>query len=94
MLLRTRAWTIADRPKPKISDQRICHVIPPATARACPMAWITLIDGSSNWPATGSLSGSLSSGRSSRPTDVHLASTSPWAPRLVADHWWANTGSR
>ena len=36
MLLRTRAWTIADRPKPKISDQRICHVIPPATGECMP----------------------------------------------------------
>ena len=32
--LRTSAWTIADKANPKTSDQRICQVMPPATARA------------------------------------------------------------
>ena len=32
------AWTTADRVKPRISDQVICHVIDPATARAWPIA--------------------------------------------------------
>ena len=41
--LRTRAWTIADRTNPKMSDQRICQVIPPAAANVCPMAWMNLI---------------------------------------------------
>ncbi len=36
--LRTSAWTIADRAKPKINDQRICQVMPPVTVRAWPMA--------------------------------------------------------
>ena len=34
----SRAWTTADRVKPRISDQVICQVIDPASARAWPSA--------------------------------------------------------
>src|ERR1017187_1132363 len=42
---RTTAWTIADRVKPRISDQVICQVIDPAVPRAWPSALRTDIIG-------------------------------------------------
>src|ERR1700731_4625827 len=38
----TRAWIIADSPKPRISAQVTSHVIDPVMDRACRMAWIRL----------------------------------------------------
>ena len=38
--LRTTAWTTADRAKPRISAQAICHVIDPVMDSACAIACI------------------------------------------------------